>query len=67
MSAHQSLKLLLDNVDRLIALILVLGCLLLILTGVDSEVKSVLTMSAGWAFGSTYAARKAKNSKPPVP
>ena len=35
------------------ALILVI-CFILILTGKDSEVKSVLTMAAGWIFKSGY-------------
>jgi len=34
------------------------GCLALIATGIDGEVKSILTVAAGWAFGSQYQARK---------
>lgn len=44
--------------DMIIALILVVGCLALIFTGIDGEVKSILTLAAGWAFGSQYQARK---------
>ncbi len=44
--------------DKITALILVVGCLVLIFTGKDSEVKSILTVAAGWLFGSTYAERK---------
>lgn len=44
--------------DLIIALVLVVGCLALIFTGIDGEVKSVLIMAAGWAFGSQYQARK---------
>ena len=44
--------------DKITALILVAGCLVLIFTGKDSEVKSILTVAAGWLFGSTYAERK---------
>ena len=44
--------------DKITAMILVIGCLVLIFTGKDSEVKSILTVAAGWLFGSTYAERK---------
>ena len=44
--------------DLIIALVLVVGCLGLVVTGIDGEVKSILTLSAGWAFGSQYVARK---------
>ena len=44
--------------DTVIAIILVVGCLVLIATGIDSEVKSILTLVAGWAFGSQYQARR---------
>lgn len=46
--------------DLIIALILVLGCLALIFTGIDGEVKAILTIAAGWCFGSQYQARKTK-------
>jgi len=44
--------------DLIIALILVVGCLVLIFSGIDSEVKSVLLIAAGWAFGSQYRAQR---------
>lgn len=44
--------------DMIIALTLIVGCLLLIFTGKDSEVKSILTMAAGWAFGSQFQQRR---------
>ena len=44
--------------DKITALILIIGCLILIFTGRDSEVKSILTMAAGWLFGSTYTERR---------
>jgi uncharacterized membrane protein required for colicin V production len=47
--------------DLIIALILVVGCLALIFTGIDHEVKSILTMAAGWCFGSVYIQRKGKS------
>ena len=46
--------------DLIIALVLVLSCVGLIATGIDGEVKAILTMSAGWAFGSQFQARRAK-------
>ena len=44
--------------DLFIALILVVGCFALLAFGIDSEVKSILLMAAGWTFGSQYQARK---------
>jgi hypothetical protein len=46
--------------DLIIALVLVVGCLLLMAFRIDGEVKSILTMAAGWAFGSQYQVRKTK-------
>ena len=40
--------------DEVIAIILVIGCLGLIFTGIDGEVKSILTIAAGWAFGRSF-------------
>lgn len=44
--------------DLVVATLLVVGCLALVFTGIDGEVKSILTLAAGWAFGSQYQARK---------
>lgn len=44
--------------DLIIALVLIMGCLGLVFTGIDGEVKSILTLAAGWAFGSQYQVRK---------
>jgi len=44
--------------DLVIALVLVVGCLALIFTGIDGEVKGILIMAAGWAFGSQYQTRR---------
>jgi len=44
--------------DVIIALVIVVGCFVLIATGIDGEVKSILTVAAGWAFGAEYQARK---------
>jgi len=43
--------------DTIIALVLVVGCLILLGFGLNSEVKSILTVSAGWAFGAQYHER----------
>ena len=40
--------------DTIIALVLVVGCLFLMGFGIDGEVKSILTVSAGWAFGTQF-------------
>lgn len=48
--------------DLLISLVLIVGCLLLIFLGVDGEVKSILTMAAGWAFGSQFIKKKGGTS-----
>ena len=40
--------------DKITALILICGCLGLLFTGIDGEVKSILTVAAGWLFGSSY-------------
>jgi len=49
--------------DKITALILIIGCLTLIFTGMDSEVKSILTLGAGWLFGSSYSERSTKGGK----
>ena len=49
-----------EYLDELIALILVIGCLCLWGLGVDSEVKSICLMAAGWAFGRGYGIAKTK-------
>lgn len=41
--------------DKITALVLICGCLALVFTGIDGEVKSILTIAAGWLFGSSYA------------
>ena len=46
--------------DKITAMVLVIGCLVLIFTGRDSEVKSILTVAAGWLFGTAYAEKKKK-------
>jgi len=44
--------------DLIVALVLIVGCLGLVFTGIDGEVKSILTLAAGWAFGSQYQVKK---------
>jgi len=43
--------------DKITAMVLVLGCLGLIYSGIDGEVKSILTLAAGWLFGGAYVER----------
>ena len=40
--------------DLVIAVILIVGAMILLVLGIDGEVKSILTMAAGWTFGRTY-------------
>jgi hypothetical protein len=47
------------TVDKLTALILVCSCIALIATGIDSEVKSILTIAAGYLFGAGVTERRA--------
>ncbi len=46
--------------DLIIALVLILGCFALLAAGIDGEVKAILTMAAGWSFGSQYQVRRQK-------
>ena len=46
--------------DKITALVLVVGCLGLIFTGIDGEVKSILTIAAGWLFGGAFIERMSK-------
>jgi len=43
------------SIEDLLALILVVGCLILIFCNIDGEVKGVLAVSAGWVFGRGYS------------
>lgn len=49
--------------DLIIAIVIVVGCLVLIGLKIDSEVKSILTVAAGWIFGSQYQVRKIKKGE----
>ena len=44
--------------DKITAVILIVGCLGLLFTGIDGEVKSILTISAGYLFGRGILERK---------
>ena len=44
--------------DFVIAIVLIVGAFFLIFSGIDGEVKSILLIAAGWAFGSGYQTRK---------
>lgn len=45
-------------IDFGIPAMLIAGCLFLIATGIDGEVKAVLLMAAGWCFHSGYTKKK---------
>jgi hypothetical protein len=47
--------------DLIIALLIVIGCIALLVCHIDSDVKSILAMAAGWAFRSGYVAKKQSN------
>ena len=44
--------------DKITAVILLVGCFGLLFTGIDGEVKSILTMAAVYLFATTYMGRK---------
>lgn len=44
--------------DLIIAMVLICSCIALIATGIDSEVKSILTVAAGWVFGTQIERRR---------
>jgi len=44
--------------DKVIALVLIIIAALLLILGIDGEVKSILVMAAGYFFGVSYAERK---------
>ena len=45
-------------IDLIIPLVLIIGAGYLLLSGVDGEVKVILTMAAAWAFRSALIKRK---------
>ena len=46
--------------DLIIGLVIIVGCFVLIITGIDGEVKSILTLAGGWCFGNVYLQRTRK-------
>jgi len=46
--------------DEIIALVIIIGCLILITLGIDSEVRSILAMGAAWVFGREFQRRRVK-------
>jgi len=44
--------------DKITAVILLVGCFGLLFTGIDGEVKSILTIAAGYLFGTSIMKRK---------
>ncbi|MBA7529917.1 hypothetical protein ES705_22122 [subsurface metagenome] len=50
--------------DLIIALVLVVGAFVLLGFGINGEVKAIITMAAGWAFGSQWQLRRQKPLSP---
>ena len=48
------------SIDRVAALVLIVGCIILVGFGIDGEVKSILTMAGVYLFVTAY---KEKHSK----
>jgi hypothetical protein len=44
--------------DKITAVILLCGCFGMLFTGIDGEVKAILTLAAGWLFGGAYSEHK---------
>lgn len=44
--------------DTVIALVIVVGCLVLVAFKIDTEIKSILALAAGWVFGGQYQIRR---------
>jgi hypothetical protein len=47
----RTLQLVLEHLDDISASILIVACIIFLSLGIDSEVKSILTASAGYLFG----------------
>mgnify|MGYP001605017790 CR=1 FL=1 len=43
-----------EYLDELAALVLIVGCIVLLAFRIDGEVKSILAMAAAWAFKGGY-------------
>ena len=52
-----------EYIDEVAALVIIVGCILMMCLGVDHEVKSILALAAGWAFGGGYARVTKKGGK----
>lgn len=52
-----------EYIDELAALVLIVGCLILIACRIDGEVKSILALAAGWAFKGGYDRTVKKGGK----
>lgn len=52
------MKRFITNPDVILALILIVGCLILVGLGIDSEIKGILGASAGYVFGRGITSRE---------
>lgn len=44
--------------DTITAIVIVVGCLLLLFFKIDGEVRSILSLAAGWIFGGQFHVRQ---------
>jgi len=49
--------------ELIIPLVLIIVCFILLILGIDGEVKSILTMAGAWAFGAAYGKRASTKGK----
>lgn len=49
--------------DQIICLVIIVAAVGLMVAGIDSEMKSILTVAAGWAFGSGYQSRRVRSQR----
>ena len=47
-----------EYIDELAALVLIIGCIVLIASHIDGEVKAAMTLAVGYMIGTGYQGRK---------
>jgi len=51
------------DAEDICAVIIVLGCIVLLVIGIDGEIKGILGVAAGWIFGKGFMEIKNKGGK----
>lgn len=51
------------SIDRVAALVLIIGCLILVGFGIDGEVKSILTMAGVYLFITAWQEKRTKGQR----